>query len=152
MAGIGFELKKLTDNDNLIGVVHAYVSAGFAAAGPWLFTILAIAGITVLYADSLNYDELINFRVILVYNLAASLVISAPVFMVITRYIADCISVKDVTNVPSTLIGCMLLVLMLQLPPALIYYGWYVDLPLSLRISAIIGLLYFLMYGCLACF
>jgi uncharacterized membrane protein len=141
MAGIGFELKKLTDNDNLIGVVHAYVSAGFAAAGPWLFTILAIAGITVLYADSLAYEELINFRVILVYNLAASLVISAPIFMVITRYIADSISVKDVTNVPSTLIGCMLLVLMLQLPPALIYYGLYVDLPLSLRISAIIGLL-----------
>ena len=121
--------------------MHAYVSAGFAAAGPWLFTILAIAGITVLYADSLAYEELINFRVILVYNLAASLVISAPVFMVITRYIADSISVRDVTNVPSTLLGCMLLVLMLQLPPALIYYGWYVDLPLSLRVSAIIGLL-----------
>jgi uncharacterized membrane protein len=141
MAGIGFELKKLTTHDDLKGVVHAYVSAGIAAAGPWLFTILAIAGITVLYADSLSYSDLINFRVILVYNLAASLVISAPVFMVVTRYIADAISQKDVTNVPSSLLGCMVLVLLLQLPPALIFYGWYVDLPLSLRLSAIVGLL-----------
>jgi uncharacterized membrane protein len=141
MAGIGFELKKLTTHDNLIGVVHAYVSAGLAAAGPWLFTILAIAGITVLYADNLSYEDLINFRVILVYNLAASLVISAPIFMVVTRYIADAISARDVTNVPSALIGCMVLVLALQIPPALLFYGWYVELPFALRISAMASLL-----------
>ncbi len=145
MAGIGFELKKLTNHDNLIGVMHAYISAGFAAAGPWLFTILAIAGITILYADFLSYDALINFRVILVYNLAASLVLSAPVFMVITRYIADAINQKDVTSVPSTLLGCLLLTLLFQLPVAITLYGWYVDLPLSLRLSAIANL--FLLTG-----
>ncbi len=140
MAGIGFELKKLADRDNLIGVVHAYVSAGLAAAGPWLFTILAIAGITILYADFLSYDELINFRVILIYNLAASLVLSAPVFMVITRYIADAVSAKDVTNVPSTLLGCMIITLAIQLPFALFFYGYYFDLPLALRVSAVANL------------
>lgn len=145
MAGIGFELKKLADKDNIIGVIHAYASAGLAAAGPWLFTIFAIAGITILYADFLSYNALINFRVILVYNLAASLVLSAPVFMVITRYIADAISAQDVTNVPSTLLGCMVLLVCIQLPVALIFYGWYVDLPMTLRLSAMANL--FLLTG-----
>jgi polysaccharide biosynthesis protein PelG len=140
MAGIGFELKKLANRDDLMGVVHAYMSAGLAAAGPWLFTILAIAGITLLYGGFIAHTDLINFRVILVYNLAASLVLSAPVFMVITRYIADAISAKDVTNVPSTLLGCMVLTLLIQLPIAISFYGFYVDLPLSLRLLAIANL------------
>ena len=58
---------------------------------PWLFTV-RIAGITIMYAGAMSYDAVINFRVILVYNLAASLVVSAPVFMVVTRYIADAIN------------------------------------------------------------
>lgn len=145
MAGIGFELKQLTKQDNLIGVVHAYASAGFAAAGPWLFTILAIAGITLLYANFLSYDNLINFRVVLVYNLAASLVLSAPVFMVITRYIADRIHANDVRSVPSTLLGCMVLLIAIQLPFALPFYGWYVDVSLSMRLAAIANL--FLLTG-----
>ncbi len=145
MAGIGFELKKLANQDNLIGVIHAYASAGLAAAGPWLFTILAIAGITLLYADFLSYEELINFRVILVYNLASSLVLSAPVFMVVTRYIADAISQQDVTNVPSTLLGCTVLLALIQLPIALYFYGYYFELSLALRLSAIANL--FLLTG-----
>ncbi len=145
MAGIGFELKKLTNHDNLMGVLHAYMSAGLAAAGPWLFTILAIAGITVLYAEGLSYSALIHFRIILVYNLAASLVLSAPVFMVVTRYIADGISQKNVTNVPSALLGCMVMMLMIQLPVALFFYGYYFELPLSLRLSAMANL--FLLSG-----
>ncbi len=139
MAGIGFELRRLTRQDNLIGVVHAYASAGFAAAGPWVFTILAIAGITLLYADYLDYDYLINFRVVLVYNLAASLVLSAPVFMVITRYIADRIHTNDVRSVPSTLIGCLLIVIAIQLLFALPFYGFYVDMPLSMRLAALVN-------------
>lgn len=145
MAGIGFELKKLADHDNIMGVVAAYASAGLAAAGPWLFTIFAIAGITILYANNLAYEDLIVFRVILVYNLAASLVLSSPVFMVITRYIADAISAKDVTNVPSTLLGCLVLLFAIQIVPALFFYGYYFDLTLALRLSAIGNL--FLLTG-----
>jgi polysaccharide biosynthesis protein PelG len=145
MAGIGFELKKLASHDNLMGVVAAYASAGLAAAGPWLFTIFAIAGITILYASNLAYEDLIIFRVILVYNLAASLVLSSPVFMVITRYIADAISAKDVTNVPSTLLGCLVLLFFIQIIPALFFYGYYFELSLALRICAIANL--FLLTG-----
>ncbi|TAE34180.1 MAG: hypothetical protein EAY65_03565 [Alphaproteobacteria bacterium] len=140
MAGIGFELKKLTNHDNLIGVMHAYLSAGFAAAGPWLFTALALGGITMLYAQNMSVEALIEFRVVLVYNLAASLVLSAPVFMVVTRYIADAIIAKDVTNIPSAMLGCLVVLIAIQIPVAFFFYGYYFELPLAFRLSAIANL------------
>lgn len=147
MAGIGFTLKRLTQKDNLYGVVHAYSVAMLAAAGPWLFTVLTLAGITLLYADYYAANTDLNadygpeiFRVIVIYNFSFSLVLSAPIFMVATRYLADNIHVKDVTNVPSVMLGCLMLLYMIQIPVGLIFYIGYVDLPLSLQLSAIVNL------------
>ncbi len=140
MAGIGFTLKRLTQKDDLWGVVHAYSVAMLAAAGPWIFTIIALAGITNLYSNFVGLEGLLNFRVIIIYNFAFSLVLSAPIFMVATRYIADNIHHRDVTNVPSVLIGSMILSYAVQLPVGIIFYLAYVDLPLSLQISAMLNL------------
>ncbi len=140
MAGIGFTLQRLTQKDNLIGVVHAYGVAMLAAAGPWIFTIFALAGITNIYNNFFGMEGLLNFRVIVIYNFAFSLVLSAPVYMVATRYIADNIHRKDVTNVPSIMIGSMVLSYAIQLPVGAIFYLWYVDLPLPLQLSAMLNL------------
>lgn len=140
MAGIGFTLQKLTQKDDLIGVVHAYAVAMLAAAGPWIFTIIALAGITNVYTNFFGMEGLLNFRVIVIYNFAFSLVLSAPVFMVATRYIADNIHRRNVTNVPSILIGSMVLSYAIQLPVGAIFYLGYVELPLSLQLSAMLNL------------
>jgi uncharacterized membrane protein len=140
MAGIGFTLKKLTQKDNLHGVVHAYGIAMLAAAGPWLFTVFTLAGITSLGSNFFFMEGLENFRVLTIYNFAFSLVLSAPVFMVATRYLADNIHLKDVTNVPSVMLGCLALLYMIQLPVGIIFYLGYVDLPLNLQLSAILNL------------
>lgn len=147
MAGIGFTLKRLTQKDNLHGVVHAYSVAMLAAAGPWLFTVIALAGITLFYADSYGDGTDLNasfgpdiFRVIVIYNFAFSLVLSAPVFMVATRYLADNIHNRDVTNVPSVMLGSLALLYLIQLPVGIFFYLGYVDLPLSLQLSAILNL------------
>jgi uncharacterized membrane protein len=149
MAGIGFELKKLTQKDDLFGVLHAYGSAMMAAAGPWLFTILALAGITLFYgndgfqmpsASDLMAKGPEMFRVIVIYNFGFSLVLSAPVFMVVTRYLADNIHRKDVTNVPSVMLGSLAILYIFQLPLAAFYYIGYVEIPLEFRVSAILNL------------
>jgi len=140
MAGIGFTLNRLARKDNLSGVLHAYGVAMLAAAGPWLFTILALAGITNVYTNFFGLEGLINFRVIIIYNFAFSLVLSAPVFMVATRYIADKIHTRDVTNVPSTMIGSMVLLYAIQFPLGALFYLGFVDLPLSLQLSAMLNL------------
>lgn len=140
MAGIGFTLKKLTQKDDLFGVVHAYAVAMLAAAGPWIFTIIALAGITNIYTNFFGMEGLMNFRVIIIYNFAFSLVLSAPVYMVATRYIADNIHRRNVTNVPSIMIGSMVLSYAIQLPVGAIFYLGYVDLPLSMQLSAMLNL------------
>lgn len=140
MAGIGFTLQKLTQKDDLFGVVHAYAVAMLAAAGPWIFTICALAGITNVYTNFFGMEGLLNFRVIIIYNFAFSLVLSAPVFMVATRYIADNIHRRNVTNVPSIMIGTMIQSYAIQLPVGAIFYLGMVELPLSLQLSAMLNL------------
>ena len=137
MAGIGFTLRKLAARDDLFGVARAFTHAAFAAAGPWLFTVLAIAGITVLYSEYYPAEQILNFRVIVIYNFSFSLVLSAPIFMVITRYLADYIHFQDVTRTPSILIGSLVLLIIIEAPiVGWFYFGYVEQLPLMLRLSA----------------
>lgn len=145
MAGIGFVLQKLTKKDDLLGIFRAYTHAAMASTGPWLFTVLALVGITQLFTSGadptdLNADfGLENFRVVVIYNFAFSLVLSAPVFMIVTRYLADEIHRKDVTNTPSVMLGSLILLYLIQLPFVGWFYLFYVDFPLSMRIAAIVN-------------
>jgi uncharacterized membrane protein len=151
MAGIGFELNRLANKDNISGVVAALFHSAFATAGPWLFTVIALAIITYLYgaatdvpADAsllvgygANYNlELLHFRGIIVYNFSFTLVLSAPIFMVMTRYLADQIHVKDVTAAPAVLFETLTLTFLFNLPVGIFFYFIYFDLPLELRLVA----------------
>ncbi len=140
MAGIGFTLKRLASRDNLLGIFRAYTHATMASSGPWLFAVIALGGITLLFTSALGIETLINFRIVVVYNFGFSLMLAAPVYMVITRYLADCIHRKDVTHTPTVLILSLLLLSALMLPFAVFYYGFYVKLSLAMRLSAMINL------------
>lgn len=139
MAGIGFVLKRLAARDNLLGVVSAYTHASLASSGPWLFTVLALGGITLFFADMFDNAQLLNFRVVIVYNFAFSLVLSAPVFMVVTRYLADKIHIQNVTSTPSVMLGSLLLLYAIQTPIVLWFYLYYVEFPLAMRIAALVN-------------
>ena len=43
MAGIGFALRTLVERDDLSARLQGYGHAAIVAAGPWLFTVLALA-------------------------------------------------------------------------------------------------------------
>ncbi|MBV8939451.1 MAG: exopolysaccharide Pel transporter PelG [Alphaproteobacteria bacterium] len=140
MAGIGFVLQKLTNKDDLLGVARAYTHAAFAAVGPWVFTAIALGAITLFFSNYFAVEELLNFRIIVIYNFGFSLVLAAPIFMVITRYLADAIHRQDVTQSPSILLLALILVWLLQVPVAVLFYLGYVELPLMLKLSAIANL------------
>lgn len=140
MAGIGFTLKRLASKDNLIGIARAYGHATMASAGPWLFTVLALGGITLFYSEYFAANELINFRIVVVYNFGFSLMLSAPIFMVITRYLADSIHVKNVTHTPTVMLTSMAQLYAILLPLAIGYYGFYTNHTISMRLSAIANL------------
>lgn len=134
MAGIGFELNKLAKRDDLMGIFGAYVHSAFAIAGPWLFTVVALAFTTYLYG---GYDsaELMNFRGVIVYNFSFSLAFSAPVYMIMTRYLADQIHVKNVTSIPTVMLESMILVFLFNITLAIFFYGFYFNMSLALRLA-----------------
>jgi polysaccharide biosynthesis protein PelG len=140
MAGIGFTLKRLASRDNLLGIARAYTHATMASSGPWLFAVIALGGITLLFTNPFGVETLINFRIVVVYNFGFSLMLAAPIYMVITRYLADCIHRKDVTHTPTVLLSSLLMLSVLMLPFAIFYYGFYVELNLAMRLSAMINL------------
>lgn len=134
MAGIGFELNKLARRDDLVGIAGAYLHSMFAIAGPWLFTVVALAFTTYLWGGS-DSVEMMNFRGVIVYNFSFSLALSAPVYMIMTRYLADQIHVKNVTSTPTVMLESVMLVFLCNLPLAIFFYGIYFDMPLNLRLA-----------------
>jgi len=149
MAGIGFELNKMARRDDLTGLAGAYLHSLFAIAGPWLFTVIALAFTTYLYGGS-DSVEMLNFRGVIVYNFSFSLALSAPVFTIMTRYLADQIHVKNVTTTPTVMLESLLLVALCNLPLAVFFYGYYFDMPLDLRLAGFSNMFLIASVWCLS--
>jgi polysaccharide biosynthesis protein PelG len=139
MAGIGFELRKLIDRDDLTGLLQGYSHAALATAGPWLLTIASLAAIVVLGIPATTPDELANFRVIIVYNFAFSLVLTGPAAIVTTRYLADRIYAKDVQQAPAVMLGALTLVYALAIPLAAPFFLIYLKLDTLVRLAALLN-------------
>jgi uncharacterized membrane protein len=137
MAGIGFELRKLLRRDDLLGVLQSYAHSALTATGPWLLTILMLSGTVFLGGDAIDPDELAQFRLIVIYNFAFSLVFAGPPAMVATRYLADAIYVKRVDEAPSLMLGYLTVLLALEAPLVIAFYVWVVDVSDILAVVAI---------------
>ncbi len=94
MAGIGFELRKLSRQESLSSVLSAGGHAAVIAAGPWLFTIASLAAISMSVERVVGLDTLATFRAVIIYAFATSLVLTAPITMVATRLLADTLWAK----------------------------------------------------------
>jgi len=141
MAGIGFELRKLVERDDLLGVAEGYGYAALAASGPWLFTILSLAVIFLLGTPSNSPGELAIFRIVIVYNFSFSLVLTAPGAIVMTRYLADSIHAKDVHEVPASLLGGLMLAYAVSAPVAAFFYIGRAHLDGPTRAAALLNFL-----------
>ena len=107
MAGIGFVIRKLVRKDNLTGLFTGFLFSTIITAGPWLFTILALGSITLFGQNFSTLDEINDFRLCIIYNFSGSLVFSGPLTIIVTRFIADKIYMKDVHEVPGVLVGAL---------------------------------------------
>ncbi len=142
MAGIGFALRRLSRRGDLLGIVQAYAHSAAASTGPWLFTILCLAALTVVALPYVGSLGVTTFRVIVTYNFAFSLVFTGPIVRVVTRCLADQIYEQDVKDAPGMLIGALLLGLIVQAPFAVGFYFFYIDLPVATQVHAVVN--YFL--------
>ncbi|MDH5393517.1 MAG: exopolysaccharide Pel transporter PelG [Gammaproteobacteria bacterium] len=145
MAGIGFVLRKLSQRGDLSGVVMSFLYASVISSGPWLFTIMSLGLLVLIGNQFLALAELSEFRIIIIYNFAFSLVFSAPVFMVATRFLSDLIYARNVSAAPGLLLGALMLLFGLQAPIVIIFYLYYADLTPWVQLVAVTN--YFLITG-----
>ena len=136
MAGIGFVVRKLIKKDNLTGLFGGYLYSTLITAGPWLFTILALGSITIFGQEFSTLKEIEVFRLCIIYNFSFSLVFSGPFAIIVTRYIADKIFLKDVHEIPGVLIGSLGFSYLIQFPLVYFFYFHHIDLPMEIRLAA----------------
>jgi polysaccharide biosynthesis protein PelG len=139
MAGIGFELRRLTQRDDLVGMLQGYGYAALTTSGPWLFTILALSAMVALGTPATTPQELATFRGLITYNFAFSLVFTAPVTAATTRRLADYIYQKDVKQAAALMTGSLALVYGISLPLIAPFYLWHLNLSPAIRLSAILN-------------
>ncbi|MFQ5729408.1 MAG: exopolysaccharide Pel transporter PelG [Waddliaceae bacterium] len=137
MAGIGFVLRKLLAKDNLSGVFQAYLHAMFASSGPWLFTVLALGSFFLVTGSYISLQVIEDFRVIILYNFAFSLVISAPFTAVSTRFLADLIYSENVDDAPGMMLGVLLILNCFALPIVITYYLFFTSMELSVSLLSV---------------
>lgn len=135
MAGIGFELRKLTRLDTLSSVAAAAGHAAIIAAGPWLFTIFSLATITMLTQPIIGLGALSTFRAVIIYAFAISLVCTAPVTMVATRLVADALWSRRPEEVRGLMLGaCLWALAAVAVGLALVVAGMQIAAPLAVTL------------------
>jgi len=152
MAGIGFQLRRLQQRETVSSIVSAAGHAAVIAAGPWLFTILSLALITLVGEQIAGLDTLATFRASIIYAFAGSLVVTAPVTIVATRLVADALWGKRTDEVPALLLGSYLTAVLLLTPLTLLMCLYFATPP---RLAAplvattnIVGLIWIALSFC----
>ena len=95
MAGIGFQLRRLTAPRTFSGLIGAYASATAISAGPWIISIIALMVLTWLLHLSLPADQIRLFNTSVTHVYAFALILTGPLQIVLARYTADRISLKQ---------------------------------------------------------
>ncbi|MCX6989710.1 MAG: exopolysaccharide Pel transporter PelG [Chlamydiae bacterium] len=125
MAGIGFLLRKLATQDNLSGIIRAFFHSAVVAVGPWIMIILALGSVHFFTIDYTGFRELQEFQAIILYNFLFSFILSAPLYMISARYVADCLFRRDAFPIPGILITSLTFLLLPSFAIALFLYGFY---------------------------
>lgn len=125
MAGIGFILRKLMKKEDLSSLFRAYFHSMMASSGQWIITVLSL-GSFYLFSKNLVSDEAyLEFRLIILYNFAFSLVVASPITNCSTRYLADLIYSKRLDLASGLMIGMLILLFIVSLIPVSAYYFFY---------------------------
>ncbi|MBS0623940.1 MAG: exopolysaccharide Pel transporter PelG [Verrucomicrobia bacterium] len=138
MAGIGFHLRKLASEDNLSGLLRAYLHSAVVAAGPWILLVISITLITTFTKYIVGLKEVDEFLSIIIYNFFFSFIFSAPLYMISARYVSDCLYQRTLAPVPGIMISSLGILLMVMVPLAIVFYTLYVRMsPFSTLLSIV---------------
>lgn len=144
MAGIGFRLQKLLSGDTYTDILKAYLYSAMIASGPMLLVIFSLGFVKYWAGFQLGIEEESLFMGLVVYAFAFSMIGVSPLFLVVTRYLADQYYLRLLDNFSAAYVGTVLIVLLSQTVLA-VPFLWLLPLPLALKITT------YTLYMCVCC-
>jgi uncharacterized membrane protein len=138
MAGIGFELRKILNEDSLGAIGRAHVLGGIIVLGPFLCSVLCLAGLNVFSARFTQGDFTVRqvFASAVVYTFGGSLIATGPLQVVLTRYLADKVYRGEYDSLIECLFPAMMITAAILCVPALPVV-LHVDLSITAKLTLI---------------
>ncbi|MFA7002132.1 MAG: exopolysaccharide Pel transporter PelG, partial [Candidatus Omnitrophota bacterium] len=121
MAGIGFNLQKILENDTYFASFKAYFYSAVIAAGPWILSILTLFSLTYFAPDNISLYEVMSFRGVIIYIFAFSLIAVGLFQFPLTRYLADRLFLGERETVLPVFNAAALVLVVMQLASGLLY-------------------------------
>lgn len=88
MAGIGWKLQRMIDRDSLAGTVGAYLTGVAVTSAPWLLTTAVLMSLRIA-ARAEGTPDFLHIERIVTVVYAVTVILSAPIHVVVSRYTAD---------------------------------------------------------------
>lgn len=115
MAGIGFRLRGLMKDNSFTGLVKAYSFAGIISSGPWVLSIVGILLIGLLNTKNAHTEPFVEeFQISVTYLMAFSLLLTSPLQLMFTRFVADKVYEKQESLVLPNLLGAITLTIIVS--------------------------------------
>ena len=87
MAGIGWKLQRMIDHGSLAGTIAAYLTGVAVTSAPWLLTTAVLTSLRLVSRHATG--DFVGIERFLTVVYAVTVVLSAPVHVVVSRYTAD---------------------------------------------------------------
>ena len=123
MAGVGFELKRLFRARTAAGHIKAYSYSAIVTTGPFALLTGMVLAIQMLFqVYDAGLDESAVFLGAVVYSFVFSQLLSCGFTIVLTRYLADCLTVQHYRDVTPSMFGMSALLLVLGSIASLLFF------------------------------
>jgi uncharacterized membrane protein len=136
MSGVNTMIEWMTHQRALTSIVAAYVCAALLVAGPWIFTMLGIVGLSSATCESVC-DQLPLFRSVVIYNSLFSLVVSSPLAFFSGRYVSDQLYLGRSEGVFSAFVGSLAVFCLITLFTVVPFYTLIATLSGPTRFAAV---------------
>jgi len=136
MAGIGFKLQKLIEDESFFKKAKAYIFASIITSGPWILSIICMSLIGALSGKILGKGLFSKVSITIVYTFAFSLILTGPIQFVLTRYLADKEYLNQKGKMLSALISAFLISAILAFSISATWY-YYIDCSLVYKIVGV---------------
>ncbi len=137
MAGIGFELRKISRSGSLESIVRSYAYSGIISSGPWIISILSLVFLTRILHTFMPKQALQLFSASVTHCYALSLILVGPQQLVLTRHAADKFFDKNRDSIFPSCFGAMTLTAVLSVVAGGAFFMTLHETTLLYRVSAV---------------